>query len=336
MRTLISACILFLLLLSIDLVNNLAMEPVVLELTDNNSITRHSISVQQRFIQVSEHIRLSIFQASAKNTVRLIHRFANNKPHIGFNFCIAGGTSFALSGGYPTAYADNKKVNNFLMPVCDVVQELCIARELSLVTLYVELSSFLKIIGESLESLPYKMLDSMHTADKCYFESYQWQAIVKTVLSQIFHAQMSPLALRIFLESKSLELIAIILDIYAKGNEKQFSISKTDIEKIQYAKELLLKDIANPPSLSMLARASGTNEFTLKKGFKELFNVPVFKYLQQMRLARAYELFQATNLQIAEVATIVGYESTSSFNKAFMQFYGMKPGDVKRIPFKTI
>jgi AraC family transcriptional activator of pyochelin receptor len=311
-------------------------DPLHIELTDTTNLRKLGLNIYHRQITVSEHIHLALFEATYKTNITIINRFENSKPHIGFNFCVEGETSFALTGGYSTAFANNKKVNNFLMPSCSVTQELVLKPGISLLTLYVDLPAFLKIIGESLEVLPFQFLDAMHTCNKCYFESYQWQAIIKNVLSQIFHSQMSPLAQRIYIESKALELIAIIFDIYAKGNQKQFTISRSDIDKIQFAKDLLLHDIANPPSLSKLAREAGTNEYTLKKGFKELFNVPVFKYLQQMRLAKAYDLFQATNLQVSEVANIVGYESTSSFNRAFVQFYGMKPGDVKRIPFKTI
>ncbi|MBK9985235.1 MAG: helix-turn-helix transcriptional regulator [Saprospiraceae bacterium] len=312
------------------------VEEIKIDLTDQAKLSETGLNLYHREITVSEHIQLALFEATHTSHITIVNRFDNPKPHIGFNFCVAGATSFALTGGYPTAFADSSKVNNFLMPTCKVTQELVLKPSISLLTLYVDLPAFLKLIGESLEALPFQFLDAMHMSNKCYFESYQWQAIIKNTLSQIFHSQMSPLAMRIFIESKSLELIAIILDIYAKGNQRQFTISRSDIDKIQFAKDLLLRDIANPPSLSKLAREAGTNEFTLKKGFKELFNVPVFKYLQQMRLAKAYELFQATNLQVSEVAIIVGYESVSSFNRAFLQFYGMKPGDVKRIPFKTI
>ena len=224
-----------------------------IELTDTVKLTNIGLNFYHREIVVSEHIHLSLFEATHKSNITVINRFDNSKPHIGFNFCVAGATSFALTGGYPTAFADSRKVNNFLMPTCTVTQELVLKPNISLLTLYVDLPAFLKIT-ESLEALPFQFLDAMHTSDKCYFESYQWQAIIKNVLSQIFHSQMSPLAQRIFIESKSLELIAIILDIYAKGNLKQFTISKSDIDKIQFAKELLLRDIANPPSLSKLAR----------------------------------------------------------------------------------
>ena len=160
-------------------------EPTIIELTDSEALTKNGVSINYRNLQVSEHIRIALFEATHKKTVTVINRFENAKPHIGFNFCISGATSFALTGGYPTAFADNKKVNNFLMPACHVTQELIINTNLSLLTLFVDLPAFLKIIGESLEALPFNFLDAMHTDNKCYFESYQWQAIIKNVLSQI-------------------------------------------------------------------------------------------------------------------------------------------------------
>jgi AraC-like DNA-binding protein len=299
-------------------------------------LQQKGLQLEYRHIIVSENIHLRIFRAKYTTNLRILNIFDNPKPHIGFNFCISGATSFALSGGYPTAYAYSNKVNNFMMPTCTVTQALVLEPELSLVTCYIDTQAFVKLLGESIETLPITLLDCIEKGKKCYFECYQWQAIIQSILSQVFHAQMSPIAQKIFLESKVLELVAIILDIYEKGNQTQFTVSKKDIEKVQYAKELLLKDIANPPSLSQLARSAGTNEYTLKKGFRELFNKPVFKYLQEMRLSKAYELFQSTNLQVGDVSSIVGYESVSSFTRAFYQFYGVRPGDVKRIPFKTI
>ncbi len=295
-----------------------------------------NLPYKHRLIKVSEQMHLRLFEGEFLTDT--IHQFPFNNPkaYIGFNFCVAGGTGFALSGGFPTAYADASRVNIFVMPACEVTQELSFTPRLQLVTLYIDLAGFIRIMGDSLEVLPIRMLDSVHTQSNCYFESFRWQPIVHSILSQIFHATPSPLAKRIFIESKSLELVAMVLDIYQRGNEQQFRISRSDIDKIHYVRELLLRDIAQPPSLSQLARLAGTNEFTLKRGFKELFNKPVFKYLQEVRLAKAYELFQSTNLQVNEVCDIVGYESISSFNRAFRAFYGLNPSEVKRIPFRTI
>ncbi len=57
-----------------------------------------------------------------------------------------------------------------------------------------------------------------------------------------------------------------------------------DIECLYRAKEILLNDIIRPPSLKELARKSAINEFKLKKGFKELFGITVYRMLQEVRL----------------------------------------------------
>ena len=294
------------------------------------------LNLEHRKLAVSDTLYLDLFQAQGPASLRLENHFRNDRAHVGFNFCLEGRTSFALSGGYPTAHARADKVNNFLMPACDTTQGLVLEPGLSLVTLYIELGAFRKLLGEGAEAAPVRLLDAMEHGADCYFESYGWQAIIKTALSQIFHARMTPFAQRIYIESKALELVAVILDYYAHGAVKRSSLSRADVERIHHAKELLLRDLANPPSLSKLARAAGTNEFTLKLGFKQVFDMPVFKYLQQTRLAKAYDLFQSTNLQVSEVANLVGYESVSSFTRAFQAQYGLRPGEVKRIPFRTI
>ena len=86
----------------------------------------------------------------------------------------------------------------------------------------------------------------------------------------------------------------------------------------------------SPPSLSELSRQIGLNSFKLKKHFKELFGVPVFKYLQNERLNRANELLRREDLTVQEVAWDVGYDSLSSFSNAFTKKFGYRPSEVRR------
>src|SRR5262249_49347872 len=160
--------------------------------------------------------------------------------------------SFALSGGYPTAYARADKVNNFLMPACDTIQGLDLEPGLALVTLYIEVGAFRKMLGEGADAAPLRLLDAMEQGSKCYFESYGWQAIILTALLQIFHVRMTPFAERLFIESKALELVAIILDYYAHGSVKRASLSRDQVDRMHHAREILLRDLAHPPSLSKL------------------------------------------------------------------------------------
>jgi AraC-like DNA-binding protein len=103
----------------------------------------------------------------------------------------------------------------------------------------------------------------------------------------------------------------------------------TEREKLYEAKEILSRNLESPPSLSELSRQIGLNSFKLKKNFKELFGVPVFKYLQNQRMAKAYELLQSGNVSIQEAAWNVGYDSLSSFSNAFSKKFGFRPSEIK-------
>jgi AraC-like DNA-binding protein len=79
----------------------------------------------------------------------------------------------------------------------------------------------------------------------------------------------------------------------------------------------------------------GLNSNKLKKNFKELFGIPVFKYVQEERLKKAYELLQNTDKTVQEAAWEVGYESISSFSNAFYKKFSARPNDVRQKCFSN-
>ena len=74
----------------------------------------------------------------------------------------------------------------------------------------------------------------------------------------------------------------------------------------------------------------GLNSNKLKKNFNELFGIPVFNYIQEERLHKAYELLRDSEKTVQESAWEVGYESWSSFSNAFYTKLGTRPNDVKQ------
>ena len=100
------------------------------------------------------------------------------------------------------------------------------------------------------------------------------------------------------------------------------------VKKINLAHEILLSDLENPPSLTELANRIGTNSNTLKIEFKAQFGVPVFKYLQNERLKKAYSLIKNDQKTIQEAAWAVGYDSLGSFSNAFEKKFGYRPSQV--------
>ncbi len=112
------------------------------------------------------------------------------------------------------------------------------------------------------------------------------------------------------------------------ASQKSSEIDASQLEKINLAQEILMSDIENPPSLTELAQKIGTNTNKLKKEFKAQFGVPVFKYLQNERLKKAYHLIKDEQKTIQEAAWAVGYDSLGSFSNAFEKKFGYRPSQV--------
>lgn len=110
---------------------------------------------------------------------------------------------------------------------------------------------------------------------------------------------------------------------------KTEKIKTSERQKLNEAKELLLKNIDNPPSLNEISKQIGLNTFKLKKGFKAFFGVPVFKYLQNKRLSLAHNMIKYEDSTVQEAAWHVGYDSLSSFSNAFEKKFGYRPSQIK-------
>ena len=103
------------------------------------------------------------------------------------------------------------------------------------------------------------------------------------------------------------------------------SVRLATCDRSHYAQEILLKNLANPPSLLELARQVGMCDYNLREGFKEIFNTTVFGYLRDRRLEKAQQLLLGPWMTVAEAARTVGYDSHASFTTAFKKKYGTSP-----------
>jgi AraC-like DNA-binding protein len=91
------------------------------------------------------------------------------------------------------------------------------------------------------------------------------------------------------------------------------------------AKDILLKEYINPPSIKELAHRCATNETKLKKIFKIVHQHTIREYIQKLRLEEANLLLREENLTIGEIAKRVGYKHQGYFSKLFFKTYGVYP-----------
>lgn len=154
---------------------------------------------------------------------------------------------------------------------------------------------------------------------------------MQSAVNKVFNTPYKDATRMMFLRGQVLELLAHFIARTAEtATQEEPSIKAQDREKLYHAKEIISKNIDSPPSLNELSKLIGLNSYKLKKNFKELFGMPVFKYLQNERLDKAHELLSSTDATIQEAAWKVGYESLSSFSTAFLNKFGFRPSEIRR------
>jgi AraC-like DNA-binding protein len=151
----------------------------------------------------------------------------------------------------------------------------------------------------------------------------------RIAIEQITRCHYNGAIRRLYIESKAHELLAHCMDaLQNKPKNNALSLSKSDVENLRRAKEIVDNHIANPITLAKLSRMAYLNEYKLKNGFKALFGKPVYTYLLDKRMEQARLLLEKRRFHVYEVAEMAGYADSSSFSKAFFKRYGYRPADV--------
>lgn len=163
----------------------------------------------------------------------------------------------------------------------------------------------------------------------CFHKSLNSPAMGR-VLEQILHCGFQGRVRRLFLEGKVLELVALKLDMVSGTPGPPEGMTDQDMHGVLAARDLLLKDLRNPPSIHDLSRAAGMSHPRLGKHFKSVFGCTPFEMLRQKRLAWSRELIAANDMSLTEIAYEAGYANSSHFSKAFLAYYGIQPGRYRK------
>lgn len=182
-----------------------------------------------------------------------------------------------------------------------------------------------------------------------YFEESEIDAYEKKLLNGISKVEITPYMEHIFaelqdftqyrgglgylfLESKIFELLSVYLSEVLELSilaSSYVSISKSDRDAIIEAKRIIDSQLAFAPSCEELARKVSLSTSKLTKGFSSMFGTSVHAYVIDQRLEKAASLLLESNLNVSQVAALVGYSKPSNFAAAFKKKYGVIPKNYK-------
>lgn len=151
---------------------------------------------------------------------------------------------------------------------------------------------------------------------------------IQMILDDIINCPWKGHFRKLFLYSKALELFLLQLK-QCRFNGDGCSLSDDDALKIQQAKHYVLNNYNQHITIPGLAKRIGTNEFTLKKGFKELVGTTVFGYINDIKMNKAKQMLTNQNLSISQVSEYIGYKNPQHFSTAFKKKFGIIPSKFK-------
>jgi len=83
-------------------------------------------------------------------------------------------------------------------------------------------------------------------------------------------------------------------------------------------------------TLDELAKLCHMSLSTFKRKFNSTYSEPPKKYITRLKVQKAVELLKQTDMRVSDVVFQTGFESVSSFNRAFKNVLGRTPSEYRR------
>ncbi|AFZ30610.1 transcriptional regulator, AraC family [Gloeocapsa sp. PCC 7428] len=244
---------------------------------------------------------------------------------------------FLLSGNYNN---NDEQVCSGLYWFCGsgfatggLCEELMQQRMLA-VNVHIAPELFQSYLAKSTEQIPPELIHLFKQPHQHYFYRYgKVTPQMQIALQQILQCPYAGITKRLYLESKVMELLALMVEQeieIQQGERCRLVLKLDDVDRIHQAQTILQQRLDNPPSLIELARLVGLNDYTLKRGFRRVFGKTVFGYLHDYRMEQAQQLLGTGDFKVEEVARMVGYRDRSAFTKAFCRKFSISPNDYRQ------
>ena len=206
---------------------------------------------------------------------------------IQFHFGIKGKGKFVFNQGNYALDLNEEKALLFYNPQKELPLHLELAPNTWVISVIISIKKFHGLFSSDAEHVPFL---SDENKDKKYYKESDISPSMAIVLSQLFHYNLNPSIKNLYYKGKGYELLSLFFNRSEDPNAEQcpFLIDEENVLKIKKAKEIIIKNMAEPPGLQELADEVGISLKKLKAGFKEIYGDTVFNFLfdYKMEFAR--------------------------------------------------
>lgn len=137
-------------------------------------------------------------------------------------------------------------------------------------------------------------------------------------------------AFQLWMRGQGLAAAGYLLDLVQRyTSAPPVYLSEEENAAVLRAKRLIQEHIDNVPTILNLCRMVALNKNKLQKAFQITEGKSVGEYIRTLRMERALELLEKSDMSTAEIAKAVGYHGVSNFYHVFQQKFGETPQTVR-------
>lgn len=247
-----------------------------------------------------------------------------NKRFIQFHFCLKGKGLFVFNQGNYTLNVTEENSLLLFNTQVDLPLHLELSQSSSVVSVVMTLRKFHTLFTSEANYIPFLSTDNQ---EKKYYAQEPFSPSIAVILSQIINYNLHPSIKALYVKGKIYELIALYFNKSPNADIEQcpYLADEENIKKIKKAKEIILANMAEPPTLPELAAEIGLSLKRLKEGFKQIYGDSVYSFLFDYKLDYAKRLLETGQYNVNEIGLKIGYSTASHFIAAFKKKYNTTP-----------
>ena len=248
---------------------------------------------------------------------------------IQFHFVSEGQAIFSFNNGAYKMSVNKGKYVVLYNPIKNLPLNAVISPKSNVLSVLISIKKFHKLFSEDSNNIQF--LKDENANQKYYYENKISNPIF-LVLNELKRFDINSSTKNLFLKAKIYELFSHLYNRNRDLNIEQcpFLTNEENFKKIKKAKDIIIENMTNPPSLVELSEEINLSLKKLKEGFKKIYGKPVYQFLIEYKMELAKKLLSDNNYNVNEVSLKLGYSTASHFITAFKNKYGLTPKNFKQ------
>ncbi|MGB2758543.1 MAG: AraC family transcriptional regulator [Maribacter stanieri] len=308
----------------------------VKELFENSYINN---SVQFNEVEVTTRDNTSFIRGADFSNTKLIQQFdseicvTSDEHLIKFHFSLEGAYNYQpLRHIKYLVQIPENHCNMFYYPTTEG-RDIFFKSNAKLFEIYVKPSLLQNLLGTEFENSFKKLKEAIVNSNSfvLWDKSKFIPPNIRSKINEIIQCPYKGEIRKTYLESK---LTVLLIDFLlgrqtSKLSKNNIKLLNSDYLALVKVEAYIRNNLKEPLKILDLADIAGFNTTKLKRDFKKVYGVPVFKYITALRMEAAKSLITQDGATIAFAAYEVGYANPQHFTTAFKRTMGYLPSELK-------